>query len=300
MLVVPSDSSLAGVEQVLANRIGRETILREALDVWEEQDGGDHELDFVLFDCPPSLGVLSANVLVAAGSRRDSDAGGVLVVAGHGQAARGHPARAEAPQPGPRHRVRAALHGRWSHEPECRGAARDQRALRPAARDDAYPQQRQARRGAELRSHDLRARPREQRRGRLRRIRRRVPAHGGAGPAAAGDTGRGGPPGRGRGRERGRHRGTSRERRARGLRGPARAHRRDRGRGRSPQSRLPGPSRASPTARLSRVRTPSRTRRPTRGLRQQRRPSAKPTPEARSRRAATPVGRRRQPIPGTV
>ncbi|MCR9244477.1 MAG: AAA family ATPase [bacterium] len=62
MLVVPSDSSLAGVEQVLANRIGRETILREALDAYAE----DHELDFVLFDCPPSLGVLSANVLVAA------------------------------------------------------------------------------------------------------------------------------------------------------------------------------------------------------------------------------------------
>jgi two-component system chemotaxis response regulator CheY len=30
--VVPADTSLAGVEQVLANRIGRETILREALD----------------------------------------------------------------------------------------------------------------------------------------------------------------------------------------------------------------------------------------------------------------------------
>ncbi len=65
LFVVPSDSSLAGVEQVLANRIGRETILREALEAWEEQDGGS-EFDFVLFDCPPSLGVLSANVLVAA------------------------------------------------------------------------------------------------------------------------------------------------------------------------------------------------------------------------------------------
>ena len=62
LAVVPSDTSLAGVEQVLANRIGRETILREALEAWP--DAKDH--DVVLFDCPPSLGVLSANALVAA------------------------------------------------------------------------------------------------------------------------------------------------------------------------------------------------------------------------------------------
>ena len=60
--VVPSDTSLAGVEQVLANRIGRETILRRALD----KDKAEDKFDFVLFDCPPSLGVLSANALVAA------------------------------------------------------------------------------------------------------------------------------------------------------------------------------------------------------------------------------------------
>lgn len=62
LFVVPSDTSLAGVEQVLANRIGRETILREALEAFP--DAG--LFDFVLFDCPPSLGVLSANALVAA------------------------------------------------------------------------------------------------------------------------------------------------------------------------------------------------------------------------------------------
>lgn len=62
LFVVPSDTSLAGVEQVLANRIGRETILRQALEGFQGAD----KFDFVLFDCPPSLGVLSANALVAA------------------------------------------------------------------------------------------------------------------------------------------------------------------------------------------------------------------------------------------
>ncbi|MBL8750174.1 MAG: ParA family protein [Planctomycetes bacterium] len=62
LFVVPSDTSLAGVEQVLANRIGRETILREALEAFPDAP----DFDYVLFDCPPSLGVLSANALVAA------------------------------------------------------------------------------------------------------------------------------------------------------------------------------------------------------------------------------------------
>ena len=62
LYLVPADTSLSGVEQVLANRIGRETILREAFEDLRQEP----ELDFVFMDCPPSLGVLSANALVAA------------------------------------------------------------------------------------------------------------------------------------------------------------------------------------------------------------------------------------------
>lgn len=58
--VVPADTSLSGVEQVLANKIGRETVLREAF----EEHGEALDYDYVLMDCPPALGVISANALV--------------------------------------------------------------------------------------------------------------------------------------------------------------------------------------------------------------------------------------------
>ena len=61
--VVGSNIDLSGAELELAATLGRETLLRDALQKWEE-DGG--RADFVLFDCPPSLGLLSINGLAAA------------------------------------------------------------------------------------------------------------------------------------------------------------------------------------------------------------------------------------------
>ena len=58
--LVPSDVDLVGAEVQLVERPERETLLRRAL-----RDVREH-YDFVLVDCPPSLGLLTLNTLAAA------------------------------------------------------------------------------------------------------------------------------------------------------------------------------------------------------------------------------------------
>ena len=58
--VVPSSRDLVGAEVELVGRQQRELVLRRAL------EGIREEYDFVLIDCPPSLGLLTLNTLTAA------------------------------------------------------------------------------------------------------------------------------------------------------------------------------------------------------------------------------------------
>lgn len=60
LYIIPSDIELAEVEQTLSGKTAREKILKKQLDKFEG------EFNYIFIDCPPQLGILTTNALVAA------------------------------------------------------------------------------------------------------------------------------------------------------------------------------------------------------------------------------------------
>ncbi|HUW18109.1 MAG TPA: AAA family ATPase [Sedimentisphaerales bacterium] len=58
--LLPANINLVGAESELVSVVGRETILREAIRPVEDK------FDYLIMDCPPSLGLLTLNALAAA------------------------------------------------------------------------------------------------------------------------------------------------------------------------------------------------------------------------------------------
>ena len=116
--LVPTTPSLAGAEVELVSVMAREFRMKRVLEPLRDR------FDFVIIDCPPSLGLLTVNALAAADRGDYPGADGVPGAGGARPPLAHHRARATQPQPvaaRPRHRAHDV---RRAHQPCSPGGGR--------------------------------------------------------------------------------------------------------------------------------------------------------------------------------
>ena len=161
LLVVPATIDLAGAEIELVSVVARENRLRKAILGWDRVSGdGEDRFDYVLIDCPPSLGLLTLNALVAAEELLLPIQAEYYALEGVGPAAGDRGAGARQPQPAAADQHRAADDVRRPHPAVRRRRRRGARSLRRPGAAHGDPPRGPGLRGAELRAdrHDLRPR----------------------------------------------------------------------------------------------------------------------------------------------
>ena len=157
--LLPATIELARAEADLLTRTGREHVIKGVVEQLAEDEAG---YDWVLLDCPPSLGVLTVAALTAADGVLIPLQCETLSHRGVGPAARHRPRRTPLHQPRARGVGRPADAVRRTHQPRAHRAGDDQRDLRPRGRRAADPQDDQVRRGAGRRPLDPRHQPQQQ------------------------------------------------------------------------------------------------------------------------------------------
>ncbi|MEZ5137632.1 MAG: AAA family ATPase [Acidimicrobiales bacterium] len=148
LFVAPASLDLAGAEIELVPAFSRELRLKQALDEVRE------DYDYILIDCPPSLGLLTINGMAAAGEVLVPIQCEYYALEGLGQLMRNVGLVTKEPEPVARHLDDRARDVRRSHQAVRPGGPGGARALRREGVPDHDPTHRPALRGPVLRSAD--------------------------------------------------------------------------------------------------------------------------------------------------